>query len=256
MVIQMQIENVETECFFKIKSAVEINLDKYLERDDYWLGDFLQELGFELREGTTVGDPVLELDGTSVSESDQNNAIRLHKALDLSPELAGNGLFWTILSHHYAAYIRKRLRLNAKTSNLVKKVSENFVFEETMSKRERREGILPRLWSIADLTFVEGASDPYHLTRVALSDLDLANQILDRIVFMDRRLVRVFLERYDARSKEGNPMSRVECRAIFKNLNALSQTIVLGSLSNAELREQILWFEEWYSRNHEKQPVD
>ena len=249
----MYVENVEVECLPKIRDAVGINLDNYLERDDYWLGGFLQELGFDSRKGVVVGDPLLEVDGASMAESDGNNAIRLHKALDLSPELAGNGLFWTVLSHHYAVYIRNRLNLDVKSPKLEQKISDNFVFSETMSKRERREGILPRLWTIADLTFVDGAKDPYHLTRVALSDLDLANQILDRSIFMNRLLVRAFLERYDARLKEDRPMSRKECRSIFKNLNALSQTIILESLSKAEYTEQILRFEEWYSRNRERQ---
>lgn len=251
MVIEMNIERVDMACLPKIADAVKINADKYLNSEDYWLEDFIRSLGFLTNPSNLeIRMPEFAMGGEKPSDNDLKNAILLHKALDIAPELSGNGAFWTILSHHCADFIRYRLQLKEDDDKLISKISVNFVFKESLSKRDRRKGVLPRLWSIADMTFdPANTGNEYWLTAVALEDSDMTFQLLDRNIFMNKDVAKAFLERVYKRSKEGNPMPRKEWRELMKYLHALSNVVLLEFMTRDNLNREMTKFEAWYARN-------
>lgn len=251
MVIEMNIERVDMACLPKIADAVKINVDKYLNSEGYWLEDYIRSLGYlTYPSSLEIRMPEFVMDGETPSDNDLKNAIVLHKALDISPELSGNGAFWTILSHHCTDFLRYRLSLKEDDDKLIDKITDNFVFGESMTKRERRKGILPRLWSIAELTFdPANTGNEYWLTEVALQDLDITYHLLDREIFMNKDVAKAFLERVYKRRKDDNPMSRNECREMYKYLNALSNIVVLESMSREDLNNEMIKFEGWYVDN-------
>lgn len=250
MVMQMNIEKIDVSCLSKIEEAVPINMDKYLHDSDYWLSDFIHELGYDTQYTSLEVESINFLIDNDVepSSTDINNAKIIHKALNISPEIACNGAFWTIMSHHYLQYLRYRYRLDQKTQDeQIAKIQKEFIFPVTLSKRNRRESVLPRLWTIADMTFDPvRTGNPYELTEVMLSNQDLANTILDRTLFMNKDVTHTFLNYYKSRSDAGNPLSRKEVRDLQVFLSAYSDIVVIESLSKKEIIDKILEFEKWY----------
>lgn len=246
----MNIERVDMACLPKIADAVKINAEKYLNSEEYWLEDFIRGLGYlTYPSSLEIRMPEFVMEGEKPSDNDLKNAILLHKALDITPELSGNGAFWTILSHHCADFIRYRLSLK-DDDKLISKISDNFVFKESLNKRERRKGVLPSLWSIADMTFdPANTGNEYWLTEVAFEDSDMVKQLLDRSIFMNKDVAKAFLERVYKRRKEGNPMLRKEWRGLMKYLHALSNVVVLESMTREDLNREMTKFETWYANN-------
>lgn len=245
------IDYFDRECLEKLKDRAKINLPKYETETSYWLTEEVENLGYEVRQSDKkVGEVLFDMsDRENPSSTDLKNAIRLHQALDIDPELASSDLFWTVLSHHYPEYIRYRYNWDSLKSeeDKIDKIQKGFVYCGPMSKRTRREGILPRLWSIAEMTFdpaYEGHN--YDLTEVMLSDQDLAASMIDRTVFMNKTTVRSFLKYYKRRSDDGNPMGRNERRSAMVFLDQLSDNRVLESLDEDDIVSNLEKHESWY----------
>ncbi|UAL08373.1 MAG: hypothetical protein KRP56_03780 [Candidatus Methanogranum gryphiswaldense] len=250
----MNIEKLDISCLPKITEAVPINIKKYLFNDNYWLGDFIRELGYDSQLSSLEVDPipfVMNPDKEPPS-TDVENAKIIYKTLNLSPEVACNGAFWTIMSHHYLPYLRYRYKLDQKTEDeQISKIQKEFVFPVVLTKRNRRESVLPRLWTIADMTFdPTRTGNEFELTEVMLSNQDLANNILDRTLFMNKYVTHTFLDYYKSRSDSGNPLSRDEVRALQVFLYAYSDIVVIESLDSFEIKTKILEFEDWYKSKY------
>lgn len=248
--IMINIDRFDCECLDKLRSRTKINLPKYLERNDYWLPEEVKELGYEvINSNLNVDEIVFDMSNAdNPSATDFANAIKLHKSLNISPEIAANGMFWTVLSHHYIPYLRYRYKLeNQNTDTQVDRIENGFIFSEMLTKRERRKGILPRLWMIALLTFDPSETENgYGLTKCMLSEQDLAQSILDRTIFMNKTIVKSFLRNYRDRESSGDPMTRKEVRSLMTYLDALSDVTVLESLDEDDLKKQMKKHEEWY----------
>lgn len=235
----------------RIYNDLEVNFDRYMNEDGYWLSDYLGDAGYPTRNGMNLrGFELKYVEGEDPVQFDFENAKILHHNLDLSPELAANGAFWTVLAHHFVPYIRYRGKYaEKKKDEALKRLPKDFCFQEYLSRRNRRESWLIRLWAVADLTFInENVSDPYEYTRLLFKDQDLLNTILDRDIFSNRNVVRAFLEIYKDRKDSGNPLSRKEIRDFQVFLEALSAIVVIETFSLDDLRAEFRKFTEWEDR--------
>lgn len=246
----MNVEKIDVECLPKIENAVKVNLDKYLNSNDYWLGDFINELGYTTQySNVDIDDPRFVMTGNDLAKQDLENAKRIYMSWELAPELAGNGAFWTLVSHHFAEYVKYRCGINGESKDPVKDIKDNFIFQNILDMRTRRKGLLPRLWTLADLTFDgNNTGDEFWITREALTDQDIVYNLVDRRIFNNKDVVKAFLEYHAKRREGGKPMSRGECRDLYKFFFALSQTVVLESFQREDFHKSIVDFEGWYSR--------
>lgn len=250
----INIDRFDCECLYKLKSKAGANLPKYIKNNDYWLPEEIKSLGYDvIGSHLDVDDIAFDMsDENNPSATDFENAIKIHKALNISPEIAANGVFWTVLSHHYIPYLRYRHGLkNMKAEDQIKKIQESFIFSEILTKRERRKGILPRLWMISELTFDPSETENgYSLTKCVLSNQDLVQNILDRTIFMNKTVVKTLLRYYRDRESSGSQMPRKEVRSLMVYLDALSDVTILESLNEDDLKNHMKKHEEWYkSRN-------
>jgi len=239
------------ECLSKIQEAVPVNYERYMEPEgDYWLSDYIKGLGFEVSPSSIEITPFeLKMDKNEPADTDIDNAKILYRALNISSELASNGAFWTLLSHRYLHYMKYRAKLDEKTKDeAIAKITREFTFTETISKRNRRESIFPRLWWIAHMSFdAKRTGREFELTETMLSNQDLANNILDRTIFMNKVVTHTVLDYYKERITAGNPLSRKENRDLLTFLNAYGEIVVFESLSSKNIRLKIGEFESWYS---------
>lgn len=249
----MIIERINLETLEKINNAIPINYEKYMKEDKYWLTDFITELGYApLPGGMEIKDFYLEIDENDPVSKDFTNAKILYENLKLSPELASNGAFWTILAHHFIKYIRIRGKYSEKSKEkAIDRLYKDVCFSDYLTKRERRESYLCRLWSIVDLTINNNDFDnPYELTELVFKEQDLVNTILDRSIYTNRNVTRAFLELYRDRMNNGEDISRKTIRDFQVYLNALSDICVIEALSLDDLREKFKEFIEWDERKN------
>lgn len=245
----LSIDNIDIESLERISSDLEINYEKYMNENGYWLSDYLEKAGYPPKK-TDTNYRAFELiydENKDPVQYDFENAKILHHSLNLSPELAANGAFWTVLAHHFIPYIRYRGKYKEKKKeDALKRLPKDFCFQEYLTRRNRRESWLIRLWAVADLTFIEeNVADPYEYTRLLFKDQDLLNTILDRDIFSNKKVVRAFLEIYKDRKDAGKPLSRKEIRDFQVFLEALSAMVVIETFSLDDLRAEFRKFTEW-----------
>ena len=117
-------------------------------------------------------------------QHDIENSILLHRAFpDLTRVEAGDPRLWTRLTHvEGRAYMRKRWDVGQPKhaddpdKALRYALQHYFLAGSSPSRALTRNG-MSRLWWYAALTHDPARSDPYELTRVLLSALDIAQQL-------------------------------------------------------------------------------
>ena len=171
-------------------------------------------------------------------QHDIENAILLHRAFpDLTRVEAGDPRLWTRLTHVEGwAYMRKRWDVGQHAEDPDKAVryalQHYFLAGSSPSRALTRNG-MSRLWWYAALTHDPNRGDPYELTRVLLSALDIAQQLLERNFGRAERVRTGFLEylrdQSDALGETGR-QKREHIRFLAKQLNLRGGLSLLDTL--------------------------
>ena len=224
-----------------LRTAVASNLARYC-RDEPWVG----ELG---PRSTREMDTSVEVKGALVLDSpsdgklmDLENAVRLHTALrHLTPLQARDPRLWGRLAHvDFWNYMRKRWpveRYLPKPDKAARFVESRYLIAQSQSRALLRHGIA-RLWWIGKVSHDPDRANPYELTGVLLSTLDITQQILERGIGRAPGVVMSFLE-FLLRNKEelltGGDKNRSRIRRLAKFLNLHGGVSILDCLSQAEI---------------------
>ena len=222
-------------------ASIRTNLDRYL-RDDTWVAEWSSEnrrdfaTGVELAESLDLDFP----DGNNLK--DIENAIRLHTALRPLTRLhARDPRLWTRLAHvDLWPYMRKRWPIEkhiVKRDKAARFVESRYFVGQSQGRALLRNGIA-RLWWTAELSHDPTRENPYELTAVLLSTLDITQQILERGMGRAKNVNRGFLE-FLLRNKEelltsGN-QNRARIRQLAKHLNMHGGVCILDTLSEGEI---------------------
>ena len=129
---------------------------------------------------------------------DLENAKLVHRAFPhLTPLQARDPRLWTRLTHIECwSYMRKRWNVERDDRDDAWKqryVLEHYFVRQSQSRALLRNGIA-RLWWYAHLTHDAGRADPYELTAVLLSYLDIAQQVLERNMGRAKQVRVAFLD--------------------------------------------------------------
>src|SRR5262249_35492451 len=129
---------------------------------------------------------------------DLDNAIRLHKAFpDLTPVQAQDPRLWVRLTHvELWGYMRARWPVERYLSDrgrAERVVLERYFVPQRQGRALLRNGAA-RLWWTAKVTFDPKRKNPYELTGVLLSKLDIAQQLLERNLGRIPALNHAFLD--------------------------------------------------------------
>lgn len=224
-----------------LRNNISANLAKYGQNDKWAL-----ELGtkstrdletrIELKTALSLDEP----DETNLK--DLENAIRVHKLLrQLTPLQARDPRLWTRLVHVECwQYMRARWPLERFAGNAEKGgrfILSRYFVAQNDSRALLRNGIA-RLWWTAYMSFDSERTNPYELTSVLLSTLDITQQILERNMGRSQAILKGFLEfllQNKATLLTGGDQNRDRIRRLAKFLNMHGGVCLLDSLTQTDI---------------------
>ncbi len=226
-----------------LRSSIAANLDKYL-RDDVWVTEISTRSSREMPTNVEMAEP-LSLDFPENGDhKDTENAIRFHKALrHLTPLQARDPRLWTRLAHvELWPYMRQRWNVERHMANrdrAARYVETRYFVTQSQSRALLRHGIA-RLWWTAQLSHDPDRENPYELTAVLLSTLDITQQIVERGMGRADNIIKGFLAFLLANESillSGGDKNRTRIRRLAKHLNMLGGVCVLDLLTQSDLAE-------------------
>jgi hypothetical protein len=226
-----------------LRSSITMNLDKYL-RDDAWVAEVSTKSNRDMQTGVELTEPLCLDFPENGNLKDVENAIRFHKALQhLTPLQARDPRLWTRLAHmEFWPYMRLRWPAEKHMSNrerVARFVESRYFVAQSQSRALLRNGIA-RLWWTAHLTHDPDRDNPYELTTVLLSTLDITQQIVERGLGRASNIIKGFLE-FLLRNSETlltrGDKNRARIRRLAKHLNMYGGVCVLDLLSQGEVMD-------------------
>jgi len=188
---------------------------------------------------------------------DVENAIALYEAYShLNETQASDPRLWTYLAHvTYRDYVQARwplvgtAELVGTDSAVASKVTESIMdhwFVSERNDRTLRRHALARLWWAVHLTISPWIKEPvffadlevedaYRFTRVLLSKQDIYQQLLERSLGRDRRLLITMLEYIEKNSLT----NRENIRPFVKDLNLNLSVSNFSILERAEMKKVV-----------------
>ncbi len=160
----------------------------------------------------------------------------------LSPLQARDPRLWTRLSHIECwAYMRKRWPVEKHTergdAKAIGRILERYFIPQSQSRALMSNGVA-RLWWAAKISYDKNRADPYELTKVLFSTLDITQTLLERSMGRAQFVVHGFLEFLLSRQDElltGGDQNRAYIRSLAKFLNMHGGVCILDCLSQTEV---------------------
>lgn len=226
-----------------LRSSIPMNIDKYLHNDT-WVAEVSTRSNRDMQTGV---EPIetLYLDFPENGNlKDIENAIRFHKALrHLTPLQARDPRLWTRLTHvEFWPYMRLRWPVEKHMANrgrVARFVESRYFVPQSQSRALLRNGIA-RLWWTAQLSHDPDRENPYELTTVLLSTLDITQQIVERSMGRANNIIKGFLEfllRNSGTLLTGGNKNRARIRRLARHLNMYGGVCVLDLLSQNEVMD-------------------
>lgn len=229
--------------------SLRVNISKNLKSytaDPVWVASVGGRSDRDIETSLVLRRPEIELfEPESEDHKDIENAIRLHKAMpEFTRFQARDPRLWTRLSHvELWPYMRKRWPIEKYMKDGVKvaqgRVLERYFIAQSQSRALMRNGVA-RLWWGAHLTHDAKRANPYELTGVLFSTLDIAQQILERGMGRAPAVLHGFLEfllKYNTELLTGGDANRARIRMLAKFLNMHGGVCILDCLSKAEVMD-------------------
>lgn len=226
-----------------LHGSLHANLDRYLQ-NDVWIVDVSAKSTRDMQTSVEVSEPLFLDPPEDSNLRDIENAIRLHRALHhLTPLQARDPRLWTRLSHmEFWSYMRLRWPVERHMANRdrARRFAESRYFvAQSQSRALLRHGIA-RLWWTGQLSHDPDRDNPYELTTVLLSTLDITQQIVERGMGRAPNIIKGFLE-FLLQNREtlltGGNVNRARIRRLAKHLNMYGGVSVLDLLSQGEVMD-------------------
>ena len=183
--------------------------------------------------------PTLKLpEGTKLY--DLENSIALFSAYrHLTFHQAASENLWCYMTHiQYWAYMRRRWPVANSDTNQEEYIKEHYFLKNSTDRSLIRNGIA-RLWWYAKLTYEETAEQPFRLTGILLSQLDITQGLLERSWGRNRNVLHGYLEFLAANPElmKGNDANRKRTRYLYKSLTLEGGINILDVRSKEEVAE-------------------
>ena len=225
-----------------LRSSIIRNVARY-EKNSSWTHEIGAQSSREMR---TSVEPRAELSLIKPAEGnlqDIENAIRVHTALrHLTLLQARDPRLWARLVHvEFWDYMRSRWPVEKHRAKGEDRagmfVESRYFVPQSQSRALLRNGIA-RLWWTAHMSFDPERDNPYELTAVLLSTLDITQQILERGMGRAPTIIQGFLEFLLANREvllTGGDKNRARIRKLAKFLNMYGGVCILDCLSKGDI---------------------
>ena len=225
----------------QLTAAILANLPKYLG-NDRWVQEIGTRSSRDIDTRVEMKTPLALEEPDRDNLKDLENAILVHKALKhLTPLQARDPRLWTRMAHVDAyQYMRKRWELERSGSDEGKGarfIAARYFVTQNEGRALLRNGIA-RLWWTSYLTYDAARNNPYELTAVLLSTLDITQQILERNMGRAPGVVTGFLE-FLLQNRDllltGGDQNRERIRRLAKFLNMYGGVCLLDCLKQTDI---------------------
>lgn len=225
-----------------LRGSIRTNLEKYLQ-EDVWVRNLSTERSRQMQTSVEIAEPIRLDPPDDGSLKDTENAIRFHSAFrHLTPLQARDPRLWTLMTHmDFWPYMRLRWPVEKHIENRDKAlrfVESRYFVPQSQSRALLRNGIA-RLWWTAQLSYDPSRDNPYELTEVLLSTLDITQQIVERGMGRAANIIKGFLG-FMLRNKillTGGNANRVRIRRLAKYLNMHGGVCILDVLGEGEVMD-------------------
>lgn len=189
----MRLKFIKEPYLRKLKSLTKEEwIQKYEEAGRQpWLSNFFGHNYWHGDTGIEISEDIILLAQDAFPESDANSAERLYELLKdkITPAQATDPRLWCYMSHESCwDYMTRRWEITGNTD-----ISGRYLISGSGRRSFTRNGI-SRLWWFAHLTYDEGRSDRYELTKVLLKNQNIQHHLLERNFGMNKNVLRAILD--------------------------------------------------------------
>ncbi|MBE9917863.1 hypothetical protein G8C92_28080 [Paenibacillus donghaensis] len=225
-----------------LKSNIRHNIPSY-SANVPWLDQYFGSESWSFPSKIRVEDVDLHMPISSTVHFDLENTRKVYSTLkDITLVQACDERMWTYLTHQtFWNYMRERWPVESyinkeKPEDAIK---ERYFFMSNKGRALVRNGIA-RLWWYGYVSYDEDREDPFELTAVLLSKLDIAQSLLERVFSGNRDITRAVLTVLHQKEKiEGIAVSRIIFRSLMMYINQLGGVTILDVLDRSELENLI-----------------
>lgn len=254
----MYLSYLKMDALEELQATLSDNLDCYTNNAS-WLGDWFGERQWFVQSGICVDDFTLKYPEVS-KKYDLENTITLYNAMrHLTITQATDERLWTFLTHEtFWKYMRLRWPAEkyidpknneedegfedvegAKVKDPRQNIQEHYFFMSNPDRALIRNG-LSRLWWYGYSSYDENRENPYELTAILLSKLDITQNLLERSYSRNPNITRTVLSVLAKQLDKGRPLpNRKQFRELTKYLNRIGGVTVLDALDIQDLERII-----------------
>ncbi|MCM3186378.1 DUF6339 family protein [Priestia megaterium] len=231
----MKIHYLKDSSLDRLKSDIIANTERY-SKNTPWLNEYFEGEDWSLVSKVVTNEIILKNSDSPRRHYDADNAISIHKALDLTITQAIDERLWAYLTHvTFWDYMKNRW--NVSKLEKPKEVIKERYFFGGGDRRFTRNGIA-RLWWAAQITKDETRDDPYELTKILFTTQDIAQNLLERNFSRNTDLSKSILSVLSKMDPQVYKNAQ-RYRELMKYFNSLGGVTILDSLTESDIKKII-----------------
>lgn len=192
------------------------------------------------------------------SKYDLENSITFFSAYqNLTHHQATSESFWAYMTHvQYWEYTMQRWPVANKKERQSEFIKERYFLNAGTDRALGRNSIA-RLWWYAKLTYEEASETPFRLTKILLSQLDIAQNLLERSWGKNNSILRSCLEFIADNPELMKGANRDKTRFLIKSLTLEGGVCIIDMLSPDDIKKFLKGrYDAWDKRTSAKtQPI-
>jgi len=201
----------------------------------YGVNNFAEILIDFNHENVTDFDLIKNIEGDEINKHDLDNAILLHKYLQITDSQASDERLWISLCFgKFYDYMNNRWSVDKKIN-----LTEHW-FCPHGQKRGLYFNGLARLYWCAKISYDDTLSDPYELTRFCFKDINIIAQMMFRGYANSKSVRLAILKGLKHHVDNGGKYSRSILLKILKYVSFLGGAYILDSFTEQELFDKVI----------------
>lgn len=237
----MELNYISDSFLEELKVNIFSNLEKY-RAEEIWIDQYFEGTMWNFPSKVRVENIDLHMPQSSTIHFDFENTKKIYTSLKgLSIIQATDERLWVYLAHTiFWKYMRKRWPVESylDKDNPVEAIRERYFFMANRDRALIRNGIA-RLWWYGYVSYDENRKDPFELTKVLLSKLDIAQSLLERSFSRNPDITKAVLSVLKKKELESSFIDRENFRSLMMYINQLGGVTILDTLDREDLEELV-----------------
>lgn len=240
----MNIHYIREQYLAQLRSDIRANIELY-KQNDSWIENKFKDASWCMQSNFKIeGDVELIIPESSLNHYDlENTKIFFSAFKDLKVSYATDERLWSYFCHAFFwKYMRARWPIETYVNNerMEDNIRERYFFMPNRDRALIRNG-LARLWWYGYVSYDDSRKDPFELTKVLLTNLDIAESLLGRSFSRNRTVALTILSVLARLEKIGKPFfHREKFRNLMKYINQLGGVTILDALNSEDIETILL----------------